>query len=192
MVRSGVTRGMSTGGNAGGGGAGIGRGGGDPTHRSSSDLGGLAPPSRPVAPAAKSGSKRSDAAAANAATATATATAREKTKRAKTSTAAHETRGRPRTLAPAKLGNVLMTAETYCALLLRRGFTPLVSGERCPRVEGIAATATAKAKAATATATAATATAATGGGGAKERDGSEVRSIHWSPYDRVGDVDADP
>ena len=21
---------------------------------------------------------------------------------------------------------------------------------------------------------------------------SEVRSIHWSPYDRVGDVDADP
>ena len=141
MVRSGVTRGMSTGGNAGGGGAGIGRGGGDPTHRSSSDLGGLAPPSRPVAPAAKSGSKRSDAAAANAATATATATAREKTKRAKTSTAAHETRGRPRTLAPAKLGNVLMTAETYCALLLRRGFTPLVSGERCPRVEGIAATA---------------------------------------------------
>jgi hypothetical protein len=191
MVRSGVTRGMSTGVNAGGGGAGIGRGGGDPTHRSSSDLGGLAPPSRPVAPAAKSGSKRSDAAAANAATATATATAREKTKRAKTSTAA-ETRGRPRTLAPAKLGNVLMTAETYCALLLRRGFTPLVSGERCPRVEGIAATATAKAKAATATATAATATAATGGGGAKERDGSEVRSIHWSPYDRVGDVDADP
>jgi hypothetical protein len=36
-----------------------------------------------------------------------------------------------------------------------------------------------------------------GGGGEaeeekKERDGSEVRSIHWSPYDRVGDVDADP
>jgi hypothetical protein len=26
-----------------------------------------------------------------------------------------------------------------------------------------------------------------GGGG-----GEEVRSIHWSPYDRVGDVDADP
>jgi hypothetical protein len=188
---------MSTGVNAGGGGAGIGRGGGDPTHRSSSDLGGLAPPSRPVAPAAKSGSKRSDAAAANAATATATATAREKTKRAKTSTAA-ETRGRPRTLAPAKLGNVLMTAETYCALLLRRGFTPLVSGERCPRVEGIAATATAAAKAATATAAAKAATAtaaakaAAGGGGAKERDGSEVRSIHWSPYDRVGEVDADP
>jgi DNA-binding protein HU-beta len=189
---------MSTGVNAGGGGAGIGRGGGDPTHRSSSDLGGLAPPSRPVAPAAKSGSKRSDAAAANAATATATAPAREKTKRAKTSTAAHETRGRPRTLAPAKLGNVLMTAETYCALLLRRGFTPLVSGERCPRVEGIAATATAAAKAATATAAAKAATAtaaakaAAGGGGAKERDGSEVRSIHWSPYDRVGEVDADP
>jgi hypothetical protein len=22
--------------------------------------------------------------------------------------------------------------------------------------------------------------------------GEEVRSIHWSPYDRVGDVDADP
>ena len=46
-------------------------------------------------------------------------------------------------LAPATLepGSVLMTAETYCALLIRRGFTPLVSGERCPRVEGIAATA---------------------------------------------------
>ena len=45
-------------------------------------------------------------------------------------------------LAPATLepGSVLMTAETYCALLIRRGFTPLVSGERCPRVEGIAAT----------------------------------------------------
>ena len=43
----------------------------------------------------------------------------------------------PATLEP---GSVLMTAETYCALLIRRGFTPLVSGERCPRVEGIAVT----------------------------------------------------
>jgi hypothetical protein len=25
-----------------------------------------------------------------------------------------------------------------------------------------------------------------------KREKIEVRSIHWSPYDRVGDVDADP